>query len=267
MDATTPPTRSSGILLHPTALPGSPVCGTFGEPSRRWVDLLADNNIGLWQLLPLAPPDQTGSPYSSPSCFALNPWLLDAQDLREEGYISPEHHAALPGAEAPSHDVDRLDFALATQRSEALAVALLQAWPQQSSSRHAAFQSWCSNQNWLEDHARYSVLHGQFEGPWWTWPQDLAAHRQAALISWSQQNGDALLRIKLEQWHLDRQWQAIRELAKERGVLLFGDLPFYVSADSADVWSHRTLFTIKENGELTTQSGVPPDYFLSLIHI
>ena len=69
--------RSTGVLLHPTALPGSPVCGSFGEPCRRWLQLLADHGIGVWQMLPLSPPDPTGSPYSSPSCNALNPWFLD----------------------------------------------------------------------------------------------------------------------------------------------------------------------------------------------
>ena len=82
--------RSTGVLLHPSALPGSPICGSFGEPSRRWIHLLTDNNIGVWQILPLAPPDGTGSPYNSPSCFALNPWFLDADDLRREGFITDE---------------------------------------------------------------------------------------------------------------------------------------------------------------------------------
>ena len=90
--------RSTGVLLHPTALPGSPVCGSFGEPCRRWLRLLADNDIGVWQMLPLAPPDPTGSPYSSPSCFALNPWFLDAADLAAEGFISGEQLAGLPWA-------------------------------------------------------------------------------------------------------------------------------------------------------------------------
>ena len=256
-----PQPRSSGVLIHPTALPGSPVCGTFGDPSRRWINLLADHNIGVWQMLPLAPPDTTGSPYSSPSCFALNPWFLDAEDLRRDGFISQEACNTLPGADGPAGSVDHLDFDLAQRRSSALADALLEAWPQQSQSSRDAFETWCSSQDWLDDHARFSVLHAQHQGPWWSWPGELARHNSSALNSWSEDHPDDLLRIKLLQWHLDRQWQAIRELARDRGVLLFGDLPFYVSADSADVWSHRNLFTIKENGELSTQSGVPPDYF------
>ena len=258
---TAPRPRSTGVLLHPTALPGSPVCGSFGEPCRRWVHQLADNNIGVWQILPLAPPDPTGSPYSSPSCFALNPWLLDAADLTAEGYISSDDQATLPGADAPSDGINRVDFALANQRSQALATALLSRWSEQSQERQDTFRSWCEEQAWLEEHARYSVLHDQHQGAWWSWPKALATHREGALQRWCDDHGEALLQVKLVQWHLDRQWKAIRSLAKERGVLLFGDLPFYVSADSADVWSHRSLFTIKENGELTTQSGVPPDYF------
>ena len=258
---TPPQPRSSGVLLHPTALPGSPVCGSFGEPSRRWINLLADHNIGVWQLLPLAPPDSTGSPYSSPSCFALNPWFLDAGDLQRDGFIHPETSNTLPGADAPVSGVEQLDFELADRRSSSLADALLDAWHQQDQSRHDSFDRWCKTQEWLEDHARFSVLHAQHQGPWWSWPSDLAHHNTNALKSWSEEHANDLLRIKLQQWHLDRQWQAIRDLARQRGVLLFGDLPFYVSADSSDVWSHRNLFTIKENGELTTQSGVPPDYF------
>ena len=258
---TPPQPRSSGVLLHPTALPGSPVCGSFGEPSRRWINLLADHNIGVWQLLPLAPPDSTGSPYSSPSCFALNPWFLDAGDLQRDGFIRQETSHTLPGADAPVSGVEQLDFELADRRSSSLADALLDAWHQQDQSRHDSFDRWCKTQEWLEDHAHFSVLHAQHQGPWWSWPSDLAHHNTNALKSWSEEHANDLLRIKLQQWHLDRQWQAIRDLARQRGVLLFGDLPFYVSADSSDVWSHRNLFTIKENGELTTQSGVPPDYF------
>ena len=258
---TPPQPRSSGVLLHPTALPGSPVCGSFGEPSRRWINLLADHNIGVWQLLPLAPPDSTGSPYSSPSCFALNPWFLDAGDLQRDGFIRQETSHTLPGADAPVSGVEQLDFELADRRSSSLADALLDAWHQQDQSRHDSFDRWCKTQEWLDDHARFSVLHTQHQGPWWSWPSDLAHHNTNALKSWSEEHANDLLRIKLQQWHLDRQWQAIRDLARQRGVLLFGDLPFYVSADSSDVWSHRNLFTIKENGELTTQSGVPPDYF------
>jgi 4-alpha-glucanotransferase len=118
-EAATQRARTSGVLLHPTALPDSPVCGTFGEPSRRWLHQLANSGIGVWQMLPLSPPDPTGSPYSSPSCFALNAWLLDASDLANEQFISHEALNGLPGASVTAAEATMLDFQLANQRSDA----------------------------------------------------------------------------------------------------------------------------------------------------
>lgn len=252
-----------GVLLHPTALPGSPVCGSFGAPSRRWLQLLARHGIRIWQVLPLTPTDGTGSPYSSPSSFALNPWFLDAQDLADQGYLSSAALAALPGQDGSFDPSVRLDCALADQRAEALASALQDAWPAQSPERHAAFSAWCSSQSsWLDDHVWFVALRRQAQGqPWWQWPSPLARHRRGALRSWASQHPQALQAQRLVQWHLHQQWQALRDLAQQLGVKIFGDLPFYVARDSADVWSHRRLFSIQRDGALTTQSGVPPDYF------
>ncbi len=256
--------RTTGVLLHPTALPCSPVCGSFGEPARTWLLALAENGVGVWQMLPLAPPDGTGSPYSSPSSFALNPWLLDGQDLVSDGFLDPQVLAGLPGADAGKSLSRSVDFILADSRSQTLAVALREAWSTQSDAQKDAFDLWCGSQPWLEDHAAFMELRRQHQGlPWWEWPEPLARHRSGALRQWRRQHGEALLEQRLLQWHLDRQWQSLRRLAMDLGVVLFGDLPFYVARDSADVWSHRGLFSIRADGALQHQSGVPPDYFSS----
>lgn len=255
--------RSIGVLLHPTALPGSPVCGGFGHAARAWLDTLSRSGVSVWQVLPLAPTDATGSPYSSPSSFAINPWFLDGQDLVDEGYLNPLAFASLPGHAPDDAGVGPLDCALAAQRADALAMALQQSWAQQSPERHAAFASWCAaHSSWLDDHVWFVELTRQHDGlPWWEWPKPLANHRRKALLSWAADHDQALDAHRLVQWHLDRQWQAVRALAERLGVRIFGDLPFYVARDSADVWSHRRLFSIDHDGRLTTQSGVPPDYF------
>jgi len=252
--------RGIGVLLHPTALPEAPVCGGFGAEARQWLQALARQGIGVWQVLPLAPTDGTGSPYSSPSSFAINPWLLSAQDLVDQGYLPASCLPQLPGSMAST---GRLDCQLADQRAEAIAAALQEAWADQSAERHEAFSRWCGQQAfWLEDHVCYVELRRQFEGlPWWEWPQPLAHHRRRALNAWKVEHRQALEAQRLLQWHLDQQWQAVRCLADQLGVQIFGDLPFYVARDSADVWSHRRLFSIQADGTLTTQSGVPPDYF------
>ena len=252
--------RRVGVLLHPTALPGSVVCGALGASARSWIQALAENGIGLWQILPLSPPDGTGSPYSSPSSFAINPWLLDAKDLSDQGFLQSGDLQALPGAEAGCAEVD---FSLADRRASCLARQLCRSWDQVSHSHHAAFERWRRDQSrWLQDHAAFMVLREQHEGlPWWKWPRELAVHDQNALGEWREAHQNRLLEQELLQWHLSRQWMRLRKLANELSVEILGDLPFYVARDSADVWSHRSLFSIAADGRLREQSGVPPDYF------
>ncbi len=252
--------RSVGVLLHPTALPGSPVCGSFGAPSRRWLEAIAKNEINVWQMLPLAPCDSTGSPYSSPSSFAFNPWFLDVNDLIQEGFLAEDTELQLE--KSCENNRLRLDFGLAEIRSKKIGEFLRVFWGNQSEKRKLAFETWCKSQFWLEAHASFMELRSQFNNlPWWEWPEDFANYTSNSMENWRFQNEESLLEHRLLQWHLDRQWQQLRRISSELGVLLFGDLPFYPSRDSADVWSQKALFSILPNGVLTEQSGVPPDYF------
>jgi len=252
--------RAIGVLLHPSALPLSPACGGFGSSAREWVKALALNGIGVWQFLPLAPCDSTGSPYSSPSSFAFNPWFLDAKDLAEEGFLSsPVIHGF---SDLENLNIDVVNFHVAEQRSEKLGQLLREAWPSQNTERHREFHRWCDQQFWLEDHSSFMELRRQYEGlPWWEWPKHFALRNSISLYFWRKKYKNNLLEHRLIQWHLDRQWNSLKKLAGGLGVLLFGDLPFYVSRDSADVWSRRSLFSILPGGQLEHQSGVPPDYF------
>ena len=253
---TSPPGCS--ILLHPTALPGGGPCGSFGAVARAWIDLLIAARVGVWQVLPLAPTDGTGSPYSSPSGSALNPWLIDADDLLAADLISGEDHAALPGG-----DADRLDPALATARSAAIAAALGRHWSQQSRATRERFEHWRrSVSDWLDDHCDFMVLRAVQGGrPWWEWPAPLAGRQSGSLASFRRQQERALREEALLQWQLQEQWQALQRRCHAGGLRLVGDLPFYVAHDSVDVWCRRRLFSVRRDGGLEQQSGVPPDYF------
>ena len=255
--------RSSGVLLHPTALPGAGGCGTFGQAAHDWVNLLARSGVGVWQLLPLAPTDSTGSPYSSPSGSALNPWLLDADALMADGFLSEGAYAAACERLPPVPVVGAMALELMPRRSEALGQALAQCWPGQPASSHQAFDRWCRQQrHWLKDHCRFMVIRRLYANqPWWDWPRPLAQHQGPALRQLEQQQAIPLLEQALLQWHLQRQWEHLRRQANRQGVQVVGDLPFYVAHDSADVWSRRGLFSLTGSGQLTQQSGVPPDYF------
>ena len=209
--------RQTGVLLHLTALPGPGPCGGFGAGARAWIDLLGDRGIGVWQVLPLAPTDGTGSPYSSPSSFALNPAFVDPDQ--------PE--------------------------------------PAWTPEQRQACRRWCAAQDdWLPDHARFLVLRQRFDGqPWWEWPEPLRRRSRGALAELDREEAGALQREAERQWWLEQQWQQLRRHARSRGVQLLGDLPFYVAHDSADVWSRPSLFSVRPDGSLSEQSGVPPDYF------
>ena len=252
------PSRGCGVLLHPTSFPGSGGSGGFGAEARSWIDLLGRQGIGVWQVLPLAPTDGTGSPYSSPSGSALNPWLIDPHDLVEAGLISPQDRDALPDGPA-----GRLDPALATQRAEAIARALARRWAEQPAERRQAFERWRRREgSWLRDHALFMVLRRlQANQPWWEWPGPLARRQGRALRALEREHGQALLEECLLQWQLQAQWQALQQRARGQGVRLLGDLPFYVAHDSADVWCRPHLFSLGLDGSLVSQSGVPPDYF------
>ncbi len=250
--------KTTGILLHPSSLPNNQHCGSFGSSAREWVKMLANNGIGIWQFLPLSPPDNTGSPYSSPSSFALNPWFLDANDLIEEGFIKCKSYSLKVSAKK----LNRVDFNEADLQANEISRLLMQYWPEQTSQSHLEFNNWCKNQHWLEDHSSFIELKRQFKGlAWWEWPKPFASNDTNEVKAWKMENREKLLEHYLVQWHLDKQWQRIRKLSRSLGVILFGDLPFYVARDSADTWGNRNLFSILPNGELDIQSGVPPDYF------
>ncbi len=253
--------KSIGILMHPSCIPGGRVCGTFGKEAKKWIKKLYEYGIEYWQFLPLTPTDSTGSPYSSPSSFALNPWFLDVDDLIEKGFILISNKDELG---ATNQWKDHFDFDAANDLTKKLGQLLLQGWHSQSEATKLEFFKWESQNSWVEDYATFIVIREEFNMlPWWQWPQEFKMKNNNFLKSWIKKKNEEILVKKLIQWHLDKQWRNIKNFAKSRNIKLIGDLPFYVSRDSVDVWSNKSLFSILKNGDLIFQSGVPPDYFSS----
>ena len=253
--------KSLGILMHPSCIPGGEVCGTFGKGAKEWIKKLEKHGIEYWQFLPITPTDSTGSPYSSPSSFALNPWFLDIDDLIKKSFIfiSKKEELGLT-----SQNKNYFDFNEADAYSEKLGHLLLQGWSSQSEERKLNFYQWTSENSWVEDYSTFTVIREEFNMmPWWQWPKEFKLKNNKFLKSWIKKKSEKILIKKLIQWHLDNQWKDIKNFAKLCNVNLIGDLPFYVSWDSADVWSNKSLFSIFKNGNLIFQSGVPPDYFSS----
>tara|TARA_B100000965_G_scaffold129154_1_gene107540 strand:- start:51 stop:1577 length:1527 start_codon:yes stop_codon:yes gene_type:complete len=254
--------KSLGVLVHPTSLPGGSYCGTFGNGLKDWINLLSNNKIYTWQFLPLTPTDNFGSPYSSPSSFALNPWFLDANELKLNGYIDKSEH--LEEFRREGLNISSVKFNIADALTALIGDLLLRKWSMQPVELKQEFLIWLEKNKWVNDYSLFAVLKEEFNlQPWWDWPKEFRDKDKIELDLWKKKNSSKLLIKKLIQWHLHRQWLEIKKFATFRGVKLIGDLPFYVSRDSVDVWSNKSLFSVSEKGELIYQSGVPPDYFSS----
>ena len=162
--------KSLGILMHPSCIPGGSICGTFGKGLKEWIKKLHKYVIEYWQFLPLTPTDSTGSPYSSPSTFALNPWFLDIDYLIDKGFIFISSKEELG---INNQNKNYFDFDVADELTKKLGRLLLKGWSSQSEEMKLNFYKWISNNSWIEDYATFIVIREEFDMlPWWQWPHD-----------------------------------------------------------------------------------------------
>lgn len=249
--------RSSGILLHPTSLPGPYGIGDLGPAAYRWIEFLAESGCHLWQVLPLGPTGYGDSPYQCFSAFAGNPYLVSPEILLGQGLLQPEDLTDMP-----TWEPQRVDFG----RLHAWKPALLKrayAHLQPNTPLQAEFETFCAeNAFWLEDFALFMALKEENQGRAWNeWPQNLLRREPAALQAAQQRLSLAAAQVKFAQFLFHRQWFDLRRYAHEKGLQIVGDIPIFVAMDSADAWSHPELFSLDENGKPSVVAGVPPDYF------
>ena len=174
--------KSLGILMHPSSIPGGRVCGTFGKGAKEWIKKLHKHGIEYWQFLPLTPTDSTGSPYSSPSTFALNPWFLDVDYLIEKSFIFISNKEELG---IINENKNYFDFNVADELTKKLGCYLLKGWSSQSEERKQNFNKWISNNSWIEDYATFIVIRKEFDMlPWWQWPHEFKIKNDKVLKSW-----------------------------------------------------------------------------------
>jgi 4-alpha-glucanotransferase len=250
--------RSSGVLLHVTSLPSSYGIGDVAA-GVAWIDRLHEAGQGWWQALPLGPTGYGDSPYQSLSSFAAN-WLLVSPDwLIEDGLLRPSDTRGW------SFSPDTVDYAaVASFKHRLLEVAWANftqggvrpdLWP--------AYTQFClDHAHWLEDYTLFRALKAKHGGaPYLEWPAGLAGRVPDALAEARRELASQIDQVRLAQFLLFRQGARLKQHAKARGVQLIGDLPFFVSADSSDVWANPELFLLDERGRPRVVAGVPPDYF------
>jgi 4-alpha-glucanotransferase len=248
--------RRSGILIHPTSLPGPEGIGVFGAEALKFVDFLADAGQSLWQVLPLGPTAYGNSPYSCYSAFAGNPLLVDLSQLVAEGDLSISD---LPGKVTE----EWVDFSqVGLYKRAALHKAATHFFADNDISRKEEFWHFCDTTFWLHDYALFMALKEHFGGiSWREWPEEIARRQPSALEDYSQRLGLEIGSQKYMQWQFARQWHRVREYANAKGVVIIGDAPIFVAFDSADVWCNRHLFQLDDRGRPRVVAGVPPDYF------
>jgi len=251
--------RRSGILLHPTSLPGRFGIGDLGQEAYRFVDFLAAAGQSYWQTLPLSPTGYGDSPYQGLSAFAGNPLLISLDKLVGVGHLMPNDLK-----DAPNFPEEHVSFGpVIRYKSKMLDRAFENFRDQAHDDQKAAFAAFCDAQaSWLDDFALFMALKKSHKlRPWYEWESELAARTPDALSQAREALSDEIENEKYRQWQFFEQWVTLKRYANERGVQIIGDIPIFVALDSADVWANTDLFHFDDDLQPTVVSGVPPDYF------
>ena len=250
------PARSSGVLLHVTSLPGPYAVGDLGPAARKWVDTLAKAGQQWWQILPLGPSHDGSAPYGAFSAFAGNPLLVSPEQLVADGLLGKRD------ARPPKGVAAAVDYPAATAFKEAVIDAAFARFVADHPLRGEYDRFRRDQSAWLDDFALFAALLAEHGGrPWTTWGKALTRREPATLASARTKLAGAIDRHAFAQFLFARQWAALREYAADRGVRIIGDVPIFVSGDSADVWCNPGLFLLDRDLRPKVVAGVPPDYF------
>jgi 4-alpha-glucanotransferase len=249
--------RLTGILLHPISLPSRGGIGDFGPAAYEFLDFLAAARQGLWQVLPLGPPANGNSPYSSTSAFAGNPLLISLERLADRGWIDHSDLRELP------EKVGRIDYdEVRAHKIPLLEKAAGKFIGSASTQARSRFEQFCTeNSWWLEDFVLYDALRERYRSNWKHWPAELARHEPKALGSARTELASEIATRQVIQFFFWEQWHALRQYCAQKSIRVVGDIAIFVDYDSADIWAQRQLWRLRDDLEPEVVSGVPPDTF------
>ena len=248
--------RSSGILMHISSLPGPYGIGSLGKQAYDFVDFLVSAGQRYWQILPLSPTGYGNSPYQCCSSFAGNHFLIDLDLLVQEGLLKPEE----PSAREWYRSEERVDFGIQYENRLRLLRLAYERFPGGSE-----FDAFCTNNgSWIWDYALFMSLKERNGGKaWYYWEEDLKFRKPDAVWNARRELKTQIRFHCFVQYLFFRQWNALHDYAKSRGIRIIGDVPIYVPLDSADVWTNPELFWLDEKLDPVAVAGCPPDAFTS----
>ena len=252
-----PDYRASGILLHLTSLPSPYGIGDLGPSAFSWVNRLQEAGQRWWQALPLGPTGYGNSPYQSLSSFAGNSLLISPCGLISEGLLETSDCEAHFAQDVVDYD------SIIPFKQRLLEKAWVKFKAGERKDLRPAYDEFCVTQeSWLEDYALFRALKSKFDGAYYLkWPEDLVQRKPWALEKARRELETQIDQFRLEQFLLLRQADQLKAHGRAKGVSLIGDLPFFVSPDSSDVWANPELFLLDEQRRPRFVAGVPPDYF------
>ncbi len=246
--------RSSGILAHISSLPSPFGIGDLGQGSRDFIAFLNKAKQSIWQILPLGPTESTfyHSPYMSCSAFAGNPLFISLQDLVTMGLLA-------------QHEIPRIDASPYTVEFNKVIAAkknLLKKASTRFSTENEDYQQFISESPWLESYSLYMALKEKHNHvPWYSWKKDIASFTKDTVKHAKKELTREMQYYQIEQFLFHSQWKTLHSFAKQHHIHIFGDIPIYVSLDSADVWANQKIFQLSEDSQPIKIAGVPPDYF------
>ena len=252
--------RSSGILFHPTSLPGKYGIGTLGKEAYAFIDFLKKSKQKLWQIFPLGPTGYGDSPYQSFSSFAGNPYLIDFDLLIEAHLLSEEDLKDIFFGDNEEY----IDYgAIYNQKYPLLRKAYENFKSSDNSEMKAALENFKrENSSWLNDYSLYISLKNHFNGlPWNEWTQDIKNRENAAMEHYKNELADDIEYHNFIQFLFFKQWGDVKRYANENGIKIIGDIPIFVAADSSDAWANPEIFLFDKERKPVKVAGVPPDYF------
>ena len=247
--------RSSGILMPVFSLPGKYGIGCFSAEAYKFVDFLKEAKQSYWQILPLGPTGYGNSPYQSFSTFAGNPYLISLEDLIAQGLLTEQECDAADFGDGGEVDYGKLYLG----RRDLLRKAYERS-SHKETAEFAAFKK--ENEFWLGDYALFMAVKKAHAGVGLSsWEPNIRDYEPEAVQAWSEKMQDEIGYYEYLQFEFARQWKKLRDYASAQGIRIIGDIPIYVSADSADFWAHRELFQLDDRGRIRMIAGVPPDGF------
>jgi len=250
--------RSAGVILHPTSLPGKYGIGDLGNEAYNFVNFLEVCGQRLWQVLPLGPTGYGDSPYQCLSAFAGNSLLISPMKLYEKKLL--DYNDVELGLDC---DPRRVDFGMVYEFKKKLHRKAFENFKKQDLHQSFDFKKFEEeNSYWLEDYALFMACKEYHNGKLWTeWEEEIAFRKKGSIEKWKKNLSDEVLYHKFLQFEFFSEWLELKNYANKKEIKIIGDMPIYVSYDSADVWANKELFTVDEKGKLEFVAGVPPDYF------